>query len=48
MPILKKYLSKLWQIICNLLTPKGWKIDGKVNAAVFGLIDVGVEVSFGQ
>ena len=46
-PRLKRVLAKIWQIISNLLTPKEWKIQGKVGGGLLGLADVGVEIAFG-
>ena len=45
-PILKRFLSKIWQIISNLLTPKEWKLHGKVGTSILGLADVGIEITF--
>lgn len=47
LPFIKKFLSKLWSIISGLLTPKDWKIKGKVGTGLLGLADVEVEVTFG-
>jgi hypothetical protein len=47
MPRLKRLLSKVWQIISGLLTPKEWKIQGKVGTGLLGLADVGIEITFG-
>ena len=46
-PLLKRFLSKIWQIISNLLTPKEWKLQGKVGTGILGLADVGIEITFG-
>lgn len=46
-PILKRFLSKIWQIISSLLTPKEWKLQGKIGAGILGLADVGIEITFG-
>jgi hypothetical protein len=46
-PLIKKFLSKLWSIISGLLTPKEWKLKGKVGTGLLGLADVEVEVTFG-
>ena len=46
-PLLKKFLSKLWSIISGLLTPKEWKIKGGVGTGLLGLANVEVEVTFG-
>ncbi|MBL8075578.1 MAG: hypothetical protein JNL29_14515 [Nitrospira sp.] len=46
-PLLKRFLSKIWQIISNLLTPKEWKLQGKVSTGILGLADVGIEITFG-
>jgi hypothetical protein len=34
MPMLKKFLAKLWSVISHLLTPKEWKLKGKVGNTV--------------
>jgi hypothetical protein len=47
MPLLKKFLSKIWQIISNLLTPKEWKLKGEIGTGIFGLANVGIEITFG-
>lgn len=47
MPLLKRFLSKLWQIISHMLMPKEWKLTGKVGTGVLGLADVGIEITFG-
>ena len=46
-PMLKRFLSKIWQIISNLITPKEWKLQGKVGTGILGLADVGIEITFG-
>ncbi len=46
-PLLKRFLSKIWQIISNLVTPKEWKLQGKVGTGILGLADVGIEITFG-
>jgi hypothetical protein len=46
-PLLKRFLSKIWQIISHMLTPKEWKLTGKVGTGVLGLADVGIEITFG-
>jgi hypothetical protein len=46
-PLLKRFLAKLWQIISGLLTPKEWKLQGKVGTGILGLADVGIEITFG-
>lgn len=46
-PLLKRFLSKIWQIISNMLTPKEWKLQGKVGTGILGLADVGIEITFG-
>jgi len=47
MPLLKKFLSKLWSIISHLLTPKEWKLKGKVGNTVLGLAEAEIEITFG-
>lgn len=46
-PLLKRLIAKVWQIICNLLTPKEWKLQGKIGTGILGLADVGIEITFG-
>lgn len=46
-PLLKRFLAKLWQIISGLLTPKEWKLQGKVGTGILGLAEVGIEITFG-
>lgn len=45
--LLRRLLSKVWQIISGLLTPKEWKLQGKVGTGILGLADVGIEITFG-
>lgn len=45
---LKGISAQLWSILINMLTPKERKISGKVGTGVLGLIDVGVEITFGD
>jgi hypothetical protein len=42
-----RVLRNLWQLLLKLMTPKEWKLSGKIGAAMFGLADVGIEVTFG-
>lgn len=46
-PLLKRFLAKIWQIISGLLTPKEWKLKGQVGTGILGLADVGIEITFG-
>ncbi|MEO6118615.1 MAG: hypothetical protein ABIP37_06050 [Methylotenera sp.] len=48
LPFLKQLLSKIWQIISNLMTPKEWKISGEVSGNILGLANVGLEITFGK
>ncbi|MTD93916.1 hypothetical protein GIW81_06150 [Hyphomicrobium sp. xq] len=45
---LKSLSAQLWSMLANLLTPTQWKMSGKVGTGVLGLIDVGVEITFGD
>jgi hypothetical protein len=47
-PILKPFLSKIWQVISNLLIPTEWKLKGNVGTPILGLADVGIEITFGS
>ncbi|MBV9670151.1 MAG: hypothetical protein JOZ43_04270 [Acidobacteriales bacterium] len=47
MPLLRKFLAKLWSIISHLLTPKEWKLKGKVGNTVLGLAEAEIEITFG-
>ncbi|PXV71955.1 hypothetical protein C8R14_1841, partial [Nitrosomonas eutropha] len=31
----------------QVLTPKEWKLQGKVGTGILGLADVGIEITFG-
>ena len=42
-----RVLRSLWQLLLKLMTPKEWKLSGKIGAAMFGLADIGIEVTFG-
>lgn len=46
-PLMKRFLSKLWSLISGLLTPKEWKLKGQVGTGLLGLANVEVEISFG-
>lgn len=48
LPRIKRLLSKIWQLIANLLTPKEWKLHGKIGTSLLGLADAGIEITFGQ
>lgn len=45
-PLIKQYLTKIWQIISGLLIPKEWKISGSAGDFM-GLTKVGIEITFG-
>jgi hypothetical protein len=47
MPLLKKFLSKLWSVISHLLIPQEWKLSGKIGSTVLGLGEVKIEITFG-
>ena len=47
MPLLRKFLAKIWSIISHLLTPKEWKLKGKVGSTVLGLAQAEIEITFG-
>jgi DNA repair exonuclease SbcCD ATPase subunit len=47
MPLLRKFLAKLWSVISHLLTPKEWKLKGKVGNTVLGLAQAEIEITFG-
>ena len=47
MPLLKKFLAKIWSVISHLLTPKEWKLGGKVGSTVLGLAEAHIEITFG-
>lgn len=47
MPRLKQILSRVWQIVTNLITPKEWKIRGSVGMGLLGLGEVEIEITFG-
>lgn len=44
---LKRICKQLWQLISRLMTPKEWKLTGKVGTGVLGLAEVGIEITFG-
>ncbi len=45
-PRLKQVLRKAWQIASNLLTPTKWVIRGDASTGIFGLANVGLEITF--
>ncbi len=47
MPRLKRILSRVWQIVANLITPKEWKVRGSVGTGLLGLGQVEIEITFG-
>lgn len=45
----KGFGARLWQIICNLLTPQEWSIKGGLgNQSLLGLGNVEVKIKFGD
>jgi len=46
-PILKKIMAKVWQILSGLLTPKGWKVKGGIGTSFLGLANAELEITFG-
>lgn len=46
-PTLRRALSRIWQLIAKLLTPKEWKLKGSIGNQVWGLSKVEVEITFG-
>lgn len=40
-------LGRLWSLLSRLMTPKEWKLSGKIGSGPLGLADVAVEVTFG-
>jgi hypothetical protein len=45
----KNFSARLWQIICNLLTPYEWSIQGGIgNQSLLGLGNVQVQIKFGK
>jgi len=47
-PVLKRLMGKAWQILANLLTPKGWSIKGTVGSTILGLGSVELQITFGK
>lgn len=47
MPLLRKFLAKVWSMISHLLTPKEWKLKGKIGSTVLGLAQAEIEITFG-
>lgn len=45
---LKGIAARLWNLLCNLATPKEWKIKGSVGSGPFNLANVEIEISFGK
>lgn len=45
---IKRISGQLWSLLCKLLTPKEWKLGGKIGTGPFGLADVTVEITFGN
>jgi len=46
-PILKKIMANVWQILSGLLTPKGWKVKGGIGTSFLGLANAELEITFG-
>lgn len=44
---MRRISSQLWSLLAKLMRPKEWKLSGKLGTGPFGLVDVGVEVTFG-
>lgn len=45
----KSFGARLWQIICNLLTPYEWSIKGGIGSnSLFGLGNVQIQIKFGD
>lgn len=47
-PLIQKISAHLWQIISQLLTPKGWEIKGGISTGPFGLARAELTISFGK
>jgi hypothetical protein len=47
MPLIKKILAQLWQVIVGLVRPKEWKVTGSVGSDLLGLGNVQLEITFG-
>jgi len=45
---LKRISGQLWNLLSSFLTPKEWKVAGKVGTGPFGLADVSIEITFGN
>lgn len=44
---IKRISTQLWNLLCNLLTPKEWKLGGSISSGPFGLANTNVEITFG-
>ncbi|RUP00632.1 hypothetical protein [Hyphomicrobium sp.] len=44
---IKRISAQLWNLLCGLMTPKEWKLGGKVGTGILGLADVTLEITFG-
>lgn len=47
---IKTLSTGLWQLICKIMTPKGWSVSGNANVNFFGLGggNVKIQVNFGS
>lgn len=46
--ILKTVLRRIWSMISHLLAVKEWKVSGRAGNGLFGLAQVGIEITFGE
>lgn len=45
---LRRIGRQIWQLLSSMMTPKEWKLSGKVGTGPFNLADVGIEITFGK
>ncbi len=45
---MKNISRQLWAMLASLMTPKEWKLGGKIGSGPFNLADVTVEITFGD
>ena len=45
---LKTVLPRIWSMISHLLAVEEWKVSGQAGTGMFGLAQVGVEITFGR